>query len=333
VGPPRASPRVVHDVLAVDWSGRATGAARHVWTARVRDGGLIELAAGRSREALVAALVSERAAAPDRAIVVGFDFAFSLPTWYVRQRGAESARALWDQLDEDAETIIARCAPPFWGRPGRPRPELEAHFRVTELTTPTVGGLRPKSVFQIGGAGTVGTGSLRGMPLLARLQDGGFSIWPFDPPGTATVVEIYPRLFTGPVVKRDGAERRRYLARSRWHLRGPLADLAASSEDAFDAAISALVMAEHLEALGQLTPSTDPVTLLEGAVWVPEALGEMADPTAPGARTARRPRRPAGPGATPRGRPTSSGPRSGLASSVGNPPTDRRPPPALGADT
>ncbi len=315
-----AAGRVGPDVLAVDWSGRATGAARHLWLARVRDGVLVELAAGRSREELVAELVAEHDAAPARALVVGFDFAFSLPAWYVRRRGARSARALWDQLDEDGERLIARCPPPFWGRPGRPRPELEAHFRATELSTPAVGGLRPKSVFQIGGAGTVGTGSLRGMPLLARLQNGGFSIWPFDPPGPATVVEIYPRLFTGPVAKRDGAQRRRYLAESRWDLPAALAELAASSEDAFDAAISALAMAEHLGELRQLTPSTDPVTRLEGAVWVPAALRASVPPSTPMARTARPGGRRAGttrrpgppPSASSTGTPTSAGPLAGV---------------------
>ena len=41
------------------------------------------------------------------------------------------------------------------------------------------------------------------------------------------------------------------------------------SEDAFDAAISALVMHEHLADLAALPQTTDPVTLLEGDVWRP----------------------------------------------------------------
>jgi hypothetical protein len=268
----------VREVIAVDWSGRARGAAGHIWTARVRDGALVELAAGRSREAVVAALVDEQAADPGRGVVVGFDFAFSLPAWYLAARGAGSARALWDQLARDAEDLLARCPPPFWGRPGRPRPDLEGHFRATELGAPAVGGHRPKSVFQIGGAGTVGTGSLRGMPLLARLQDAGFAIWPFDPPGPATVVEIYPRLFTGPVAKRDLAARRRYLAAAPWPIPHDVVQRVAANEDAFDAAISALAMAGHAEELERLAPSADPLTALEGAVWIPEAWARRAAP-------------------------------------------------------
>jgi len=44
---------------------------------------------------------------------------------------------------------------------------------------------------------------------------------------------------------------------------------AEDSEDAFDAAISALVMSQHLDALRGLEPASDPVTRLEGAIWVP----------------------------------------------------------------
>jgi hypothetical protein len=48
-------------------------------------------------------------------------------------------------------------------------------------------------VFQIGGAGAVGTDSVRGTPHLLTLAKAGFSIWPFDPPHHLMVIEIYPR--------------------------------------------------------------------------------------------------------------------------------------------
>ena len=53
-------------------------------------------------------------------------------------------------------------------------PEAERAARVR--------GIAPKSVFQIGGAGSVGTASLRGMPVLQRLREAGFAVWPFDRP-------------------------------------------------------------------------------------------------------------------------------------------------------
>jgi hypothetical protein len=66
------------------------------------------------------------------------------------------------------------------GRPGLRRTEGESPFAA-------------KSVFQIGGAGAVGTGSVRGMPLLAALSADGFSVWPFEDASERMVIEIYPR--------------------------------------------------------------------------------------------------------------------------------------------
>ena len=45
---------------------------------------------------------------------------------------------------------------------------------------------------------------------------------------------------------------------------------AAGSEDAFDAAVSALVMAQHAERLSALRPTEDPAFALEGRIWTPE---------------------------------------------------------------
>jgi hypothetical protein len=66
-------------------------------------------------------------------------------------------------------------------------------------------------VFQINRAGAVGTGSLRGMPILRQLHDEGFSIWPFDTSGWPRVIEIYPRLLTDVVKKSNRASRVQYL--------------------------------------------------------------------------------------------------------------------------
>jgi hypothetical protein len=42
---------------------------------------------------------------------------------------------------------------------------------------------------------------------------------------------------------------------------------AASTEDAFDAAVSALVMWEHVTELSQLREAAEEITRLEGAIW------------------------------------------------------------------
>lgn len=263
---PGAAPTV-----AVDWSGRRTGVKRHLWLAEVRAGALVRLECGRDRAELVEHLVDLAAAEP--ALVVGLDFAFSLPVWFLRSRDLSSAPALWRLAEREAEAWLAACEPPFWGRPGRPRPALPAHFRATEAALPPVAGVRPKSAFQVGGAGAVGTGTLRGLPALARLRGAGFSVWPFDPPTPPVAVEIYPRLLTGPVRKSDPASRATSLRTGPWPRPLPpgLERLAASGEDAFDAAVSALRTDEHRAELLALPCAADEATRLEGAIWAPAA--------------------------------------------------------------
>jgi hypothetical protein len=210
-------------------------------------------------------------------VVVGLDFSFSLPAWFLDQCGYGGARELWDAAARDGEAWLQECAPPFWGLPGRRRPELPAHLRRTEAEVAAVGGIRPKSSFQIGGAGSVGTGSVRGFPALARLQDAGYAIWPFDDPAAAPVaVEIWPRTFTGSVVKSDPAARAEHLDSRFPGLDRAHRDHAVGSEDAFDAAVSALVMSSHEDALRALPPRREPEYRREGCVWAPGAPGSAA---------------------------------------------------------
>jgi hypothetical protein len=173
---------------------------------------------------------------------------------------------------------LKECKPPFWGRSGTRKVVRHDLYRQTELNCQPIAGIRPKSVFQIYGPGAVGTGSLRGMPLLCELHDADFSIWPFDPPGWPKVVEIYPRAFTGPVVKRDREARRAYLAD--WALPPWLGPMAEGSDDAFDAAISALVMSRHSQELMCLRQATDPTAVLEGEIWRPHGADQAESPVA-----------------------------------------------------
>lgn len=272
-------------LIALDWSGAKTEAEKKIWLAEVIEGRLTRLENGRSREEVAEHLIAE--SCPASAMVVGLDFAFSLPAWFLEERGLGRAREMWALAEREGEEWLARCEPPFWGRPGKGRPDLgpgRNYFRRADSAVPVTGGIRPKSVFQIGGAGAVGTGSLRGMPVLRRLSDAGFSIWPFDPPGWPRVVEIYPRLLTGAVNKSSAAERAAYLASRHVALDAEQRERASSSEDAFDAAVSALVMAECLEEPAALPAVTDQTTLLEGEIWSPCA--KMV--TQPAAREERR---------------------------------------------
>lgn len=241
---------------AVDWSGRVAGAERFIWTAVASPGGeLLALEDGRDRAATGDHLVALAEADPE--LIVGLDFAFSLPLWFLDACGYRDGM---DVPEATAEGWLRTCPPPFWGRPGcrRSAPAGPPH-RLTELRVAP----RAKSVFQVGGAGAVGTGSLRGWPVLRRLRAAGFSVWPFDPPRLPAAVEIFPRLLTGPVVKSRRDAREAYLRARGWPAE------AAVSEDAFDAAVSALVMSRHAAALAALPDECDPVTRREGRIWSP----------------------------------------------------------------
>jgi hypothetical protein len=259
------------DVVAVDWSGALHGAAARIWLAHVVDGELATLRNGRTRQQVTNDLVTLRAHSPG-GLVVGLDFSFSLPAWFVRSHACTTVDDLWRTAEENGEGWLAECAPPFWGRPGRPRPALSEHYRQAEKSI-SVGGIRPKSSFQIGGAGAVGTGSIRGMSHLRQLRAAGFGIWPFDPPSRWTVLEIWPRLLTGPVRKSDPVQRKEYLGAAPWSVKPEFAASIVGSDDAFDAAISAFVMHDHLHDLAALRQATDPLTMLEGDVWRPPKIG------------------------------------------------------------
>jgi hypothetical protein len=260
----------VQRVVAIDWSGARTGAETRIWLADIDRDRFVRLECGRGREDIIQHLVY--AAMGDPHLVVGLDFAFGFPFWFADDLGADCASEVWNLAARHGESWLRECPHPFWGRPGCKRPPAEIlrePLRQTDREARPVGTIRPKSVFQIGGAGAVGTGSIRGMPFLSRLAEHGFSIWPFDEPRLPMVVEIYPRLLTGAVVKSEPGARGRYLRDRYPDLHRFISEKAASSEDAFDAAVSALVLWEHREELLNLKRSADAQVRLEGWIWAP----------------------------------------------------------------
>ncbi|MEI8221023.1 MAG: hypothetical protein WCH91_10340 [bacterium] len=285
-------------VIAVDWSGAIQGGHRKIWIAEAIDGVVVRLENGRTREAVFDYLIT--LATNDPHFVVGFDFAFGMPAWFARDRNIPTIADLWRHVGANGESWLASCDRPFWGKPGKHRPaDTPDHLRCTDRAIPSIGGSQPKSVFQIGGAGAVGTGSLRGMPGLATLHEAGFSVWPFDPPAWPRVIEIYPRSFTGPVVKSDPHARDVWLATHAspnprlqdgapglaHHLgipcfRPDIESLARDSEDAFDAAISAAAMWKYRASLASLVPTTESTLLLEGWIWDPRHPMPTGTPTA-----------------------------------------------------
>lgn len=233
--------------MAADWSGAATGEARTLWLASARptpEGGgrsgvLTDLRPRTRRQATDAML---DAAAVDPALVVGLDFSFSMPAWWLDACGVASPADLWSDPAR-LEGWLATCSPPFWGRRGHPRPVSIGGrpLRLTELAAPG----RPGSVFQIGGAGAVGTASLRGMPTLAILRAAGFAVWPFDPWTLPVVVEVWPRLAIGSLVKARPDARRRWAETEAGRL-GPIDPrIIHASPDALDAAAAALWLCQR----------------------------------------------------------------------------------------
>lgn len=255
--------------IAIDWSGAKSLVQQRqkIWLAEATRGALTRLECGHSRNELTQQLIEEQRRDPH--VAIGLDFAFSLPDWFLKHHGFTTALELWALVERQGETWLASCQSPWWGKPGHSRPNGVELFRRTEQSATKAGHGNPKSAFQIGGAGAVGTGSLRGMPLLKRLREERFSIWPFDPPGWPRVVEIYPRSLTGPVNKSDSVAREAYLRNQCPGVPQNLRQLAASCEDAFDAAVSALVMANHAIELGALPTIRDAQFVLEGMIWYP----------------------------------------------------------------
>jgi hypothetical protein len=285
-------------VIGIDWSGdKGPGQKKKIcaaiWTQSPKGrtlGGTVTLESGHTRQALTARLIELARETPH--MVAGFDFIFSYPAWFLAEHAVTTAPAFWQKVAEvHGEQWLAReCADiRFWGKPRKKPPEFcggglrrmmrrtDMEVKVTaQIAEPAkaarVAGIAPKSPFQIGGAGSVGTASLRGMPHLLHLRQAGFSVWPFDPPTFPLVVEIYSRLMTGPVHKSSESARTAYLAARRKHFPGLSREVlrqARASEDAFDALITCLIMTQYREEFPQLRQATDPEYLIEGQTWTP----------------------------------------------------------------
>ena len=278
----------VTSTVAVDWSGDANDRGAKLWLAHCVEGELVELSGGWSRKTAIEHVIALASRYPKT--VVGLDFSFGFPAWFVERRGWDSPLSMWLDVGANGEEWLSDCRVPFWGRPGCRRGS-EEQFRRTERDVARRWSVRPSSTFQIGGAGSVGTGSLRGMAHLATLVEAGGTIWPFTGQVPSehgpVIVELYPRLLTGPVAKSNAHARRQLVDVLRARLspsRGSddLLTLAAANEDAFDAAVSALGMYRQRDGLAALAGQVEePATSgLEGEIWQPtHSLPDLLDLT------------------------------------------------------
>jgi molybdopterin molybdotransferase len=206
--------------LKVDWSARSKPAPARpspdaIWLC-LRQGRKEKVAYCRTRtEAEI--LIHMLLAATQGRILAGFDFSFAWPGWFHERLGRWDA--VWARLEreiEDTDTANNRFEVaaalnrelsgrpyPFWGTP-KPLPFLSARrvpgdywdFRHTEnLAEP-----RAQSSFKLFGAGSVGSQSLLGIPVLERLRRrfrGEICVWPFERPNRRIVLaEAYPSMLT-----------------------------------------------------------------------------------------------------------------------------------------
>jgi hypothetical protein len=305
----------VERVVAVDWSGDRSAAGQRkkiwagVWTAGTAgrvDGGSVRLEGGRTRKELAEWLIGMARETP--LMVVGIDCCFSFPAWFLEEHGCGTVFAFWESVagGRGEEWLHRECADGrFWGVTGSSRTGkrpvefcgegLRRMMRTTDWENKIavrleggdaeraakMRGITAKSPFQIGGSGSVGTGSLRAMPVLRRLREAGFRVWPFesarlgeDEPAPL-LVEMYTRLLTGPVAKSNAVARRAYLLEKK-KMESAYAGLsrgvvgkACESEDAFDALVCCMEMMRWREEFAGLRATRDEVLEVEGITWRP----------------------------------------------------------------
>ncbi|QHN04930.1 hypothetical protein FTO74_17345 [Granulicella sp. WH15] len=304
-----AEERDIERIVAIDWSGdKGPGQKKKiwagVWTAHPQGkihGGKLLLEDGRTREQLTAWLLELAAETPS--MVVSIDCCFSYPAWFLAEHGCTTVFDFWRHVaaGHGERWLGEECAaeerdPRFWGKPHK-RPDvfcgagLPTMMRRTDMDNKIeqalaggdpiraakMVGITPKSPFQIGGSGSVGTGSLRAMPWLLRLHEAGFRVWPFESarPCQPLLIEMYTRLLTGAVKKSNPVARREYLLNRRktdtlyTTLPRPILAKAHASEDAFDALVCCLEMLRHRAEFPVLRATNDPTLRLEGITWRP----------------------------------------------------------------
>jgi hypothetical protein len=138
-------------------------------------------------------------------VLAGFDFSFAPP--YVARGAyfpgivtANDGPSFWAHVDERsgdpdygaAGFMAGPARPHFWMGAADGAKADFLHWRVCEQAFNAGGGGKASTLFDCVGAAQVAKASLAGMRVLHRLR-GHFAIWPFDPPGDRTVVEIYGR--------------------------------------------------------------------------------------------------------------------------------------------
>jgi hypothetical protein len=262
-------------VIAVDWSG-ARDPRRTLWLAECTKHGVVSLEHGFTHPTICDRLLKTVRQHRDRGepLAIGLDFAFGYPAAFAERHHCGDIAAVWALAERRGDGWMRCEEMPFWGRAGcgADRAAGWGGPRATDAAVRTLRLGNPKSPYQVTGAGAVGSSTIRGLPVLRALRAAGAAIWPFDRAGLITVMELYPRIATGAVVKRDPDARAAWLQQHAPELPDIVATAARESEDAFDALAAARFLWQHRASVPRTDPPTDPRVQLEGAIWIPDRL-------------------------------------------------------------
>ncbi len=186
--------------LMVDWSAAnkpkwGEDAVWYCFCDRAADAPKIENPETRRKASDKIAEILHQAVEQQKAVLVGFDFAFGYPAGFSTALGLISKhpwRAIWDELgktviDDDKNRSnrfevagsfnckISGQPFPFWGRPETltshwiPQKRGRLHLAEFRVTDQRAKGAQP--VWKLFGNGAVGSMSLVGIPCVARLRD------------------------------------------------------------------------------------------------------------------------------------------------------------------
>ena len=217
--------------VMLDWSGGndrgPTPKADAIWGCVAR-GGVSDAPVYLRNRALAEAWIGDLLQAEldaGRRVLAGFDFPFGYPKGFARAvTGKDDPLQLWDWLEtriKDALSANNRFdvaaqlnglfdgIGPFWGIglkrdiDGLPRKGLaRTGHGMPERRAAEEHAKGAFTLWQLSGAGSVGSQSLMGLPVLARLRRrfaDQLAVWPFEPLNAPiALVEIWPTLSVGP---------------------------------------------------------------------------------------------------------------------------------------
>jgi hypothetical protein len=285
---------VYERVIGVDWSGAGLSQRQEIYVAEATAQDpprVLSAVRAADRAAVEAFLRSEplklskawsgwkrpEPLAASETVLVGLDFAFGFPRQFSLPGGGTAwsweRLADWCKGFEGKMSWRSHCAQsPRWrssfAGPGGSGAVM--HLRRTEEELVKLGE-RPASVFNLVGAQQVGAGSIRGIPILARLRgDRAAAVWPFDEAASRpiTVVEVFPRLWlTAGLGKQHPSHRIEQLRA--WEKAGIRLEnetelVAVASADAMDAVAAAIGLATE----SAISPARDLPADAEREGWI-----------------------------------------------------------------